>query len=117
MSTQTCKDIQNDVCIDPTDRFEADAPVVHMLYKTTDLPKKGDVYKMQWIAEDVGAAAPKNTVIATLNKEVSDVVPGTETYVVTCRLTKPTKGWPLGSYRIEVKLGDKLVTTARFTIA
>lgn len=32
------------------------------------------------------------------------------------QLTKPTKGWPLGTYRVEVKLGAKLVTTAKFTI-
>ena len=116
MSTQTCKDIKDDVCIDPTNRFETTSPVVHMSFKTTEIPKPGDVYYIQWIAEDVGAAAPKNTVIGTLKKEVTEVVPGTQSYVVNSRMTKPANGWPAGSYRIEVKLGNKLMTTARFTV-
>ena len=116
MSTQTCKDIQNDVCIDPTDTFETTSPVVHMSFKSPELPKVGDVYYIQWIAENVGAAAPENTVIATIKKEVTEVAPGTESYVVNSRVTKPAAGWPAGSYRVEVKLENKLMTTARFTV-
>ena len=116
MSTQTCKDIQNDVCIDPTDRFETTSPVVHVSFKTTELPKQGDIYWIQWIAEDVGAAAPKNTVIGTLKEEVTDLRPGVQSYVVNSRMTRPAKGWPAGSYRVEVKLGDRLLTTARFVV-
>jgi len=116
MGTFTCKDVQNDVCISPTARFEATIPVVHMTYKTKDIPRNGDVYVIQWIAEDVGEAAPPNTVIATLNNQVSDVALGVKNYVVNSRLTKPTKDWPVGKYRVEVKLGGKLVTTARFAI-
>ena len=115
MSTQTCKDIQNDVCIDPTDKFETTSPVVHMSFKTPELPKVGDVYYIQWIAEDVGAAAPKNTVIGTLKKEVAEVA-AAQSYVVNSRMTKPANGWPAGSYRVEVKLNNKLLTTARFTV-
>ena len=31
-------------------------------------------------------------------------------------LRKPTKGWPVGKYRFEIYVNDKLVTTTRFTI-
>lgn len=117
MGTYTCKDIQEDVCVGPTDRFETTAPVVHVTYKTKDLPKNGDVYSFEWIAEDVGAAAPPNTVIATLDKEVKDVAAGLKNYVVNGRLTRPTKGWPVGAYRVEIEHQGKTVTTARFTIA
>jgi hypothetical protein len=116
MGTFTCKDVKDDACIAPTDRFEATTPVVHVTYKTKDLPKNGDVYVIAWIAEDVGDAAPPNTVIATLNEEVKDVVAATQNYVVNSRLTKPTNGWPAGSYRVEIKLGEGLLTTARFSI-
>jgi hypothetical protein len=116
MGTFICKDVQNDACIGPTDHFDASVPVVHVSYKTKDIPKNGDVYVIQWIAEDVGSAAPANTVISTLKKEVSDVSPAVKSYVANSRLTKPTAGWPVGKYRVEIKLGDKLVTTARFTI-
>lgn len=117
MGTFTCKDVQDDVCVAPTDRFETTAPVVHVTYKTKDLPKNGDVYSFEWIAEDVGAAAPPNTVIATLDKEVKDVAAGLKNYVVNGQLTRPTKGWPVGAYRVEIELQGRTVTTARFTIA
>jgi len=116
MGTFTCKDVKEQECVDATDQFEATVNVVHMLFRTKDIPKRGDVYVMQWIAEDVGAAAPANTVIATVNEEVDDDVERADFYVVKSRLTKPNKGWPTGKYRVEVKLEDKLVTTARFSI-
>lgn len=116
LGTFTCKDVQNDVCIGPTDRFAATAPVIHFTHTTRDLPKNGDVYTVQWIAEDVGSAAPANTVIDTFQEQVTDVVAGTATYTVNNRMTRPTNSWPKGSYRIDVKLGDKIVTTARFKI-
>jgi hypothetical protein len=123
MGTFTCKHIQderadgsNSPCIDSTDHFEATVPVVHVTYRTLDLPKSGDVYVIQWIATDVGQAAPANTVIATVNYAVGDIVAGGKNYTVNSYMTKPTNGWPLGTYRVEVKLGDKLVTTAHFAI-
>ena len=116
MGTFVCKDVQSDACVGPSERFEATVPVVHVTYKTTDLPKVGEVYVIQWIAEDVGDAAPPNSVIGTLNEEVKEVAPGTTSYVVNSKLTKPTAGWPVGKYRVEVKRNDKLETTARFSI-
>ncbi|MBA3392625.1 MAG: hypothetical protein H0T89_08275 [Deltaproteobacteria bacterium] len=116
MGTFTCMDVKNDVCLEPTDRFAATVPVVHVTYKTKDLPENGGTYVIKWIAEDVGAAAPANTVIATLNEPVKDVQPGVKNYVVNSRMSKPTEGWPVGKYRVEVSYGDKLVTTAKFSI-
>jgi len=116
MGTFLCRDLKNDVCVEPSDIFEATVPVVHVTYKTKDIPKNGDVYVIQWIAEDVGQAAAANTVIATLNEEVKDAVPGLKNYVVNSRLTKPTNGWPVGKYRVDVKLADKTLTTARFVV-
>jgi hypothetical protein len=117
MGTFTCKDVKDDACIGPTDRFKADISVVHVTYRTKDVPKNGKVYSIQWIAEDVGKAAKPNTVIATLEKKVVDVPDfGMKSYFVNSQLSKPTNGWPLGQYRVEIKLGDKLATTARFVI-
>ena len=116
MGTFTCREVKNGACVEPTDRFESTIPVVHLTYRTKDIPENGDVYTVQWIAEDVGEAAPANTVIDSVELKVTDVVPATEFYVVNSRLTKPTKGWPVGKYRIEVKRKDKLETTARFAI-
>ena len=116
MGTFTCTDLKQDVCLDPTDKFAATVPVVHMTYKTKDLPENGGTYVIKWIAADVGSSAPANTVIATLNESVTDVQAGVKNYVVNSKLSKPNAGWPLGTYRVEVSYGDKLVTTAKFSV-
>jgi hypothetical protein len=123
MGTFTCKHIQNEAadgsnspCVDSTDHFDAAVPVVHVTYRTHDVPKSGDTYVSQWIATDVGQAAPANTVIATVNKPVGNIPAATKNYTLNGYMTKPTNGWPVGKYRIEIKLGDKLVTTAQFVI-
>ena len=123
MGTFTCKHIQNEAadgsnspCVDSTDHFDAAVPVVHMTYRTLDLPKSGDAYVIQWIATDVGQAAPANTVIGTVSNPVGEVPAAMKTYTLNTYLTKPTNGWPVGKYRVEIKLGDKLVTTAPFAI-
>ena len=123
LGTFTCKHTQDDsaagsnsACADTTDHFDATTPVVHVTYTTSDLPKSGDSYVIQWIATDVGQAAPANTVIATTPEPVGDVPAAAKSYSVNGYLTKPTNGWPVGKYRAEIKLGDKLVTTAPFSI-
>ncbi|MCA9679580.1 MAG: hypothetical protein KC464_31400, partial [Myxococcales bacterium] len=109
-------ELEHDVCKGATDHFAATAPVVHLTYRTRELPQVGDVYVVQWIAEDVGDAAPPNTVIATVEDKVEVVAPGTLNYVVNSQLTRPTSGWPVGTYRVEIKLGDRVATTAHFAI-
>lgn len=118
MGTFVCKEIKEGACVGITDSFPVDAPVVHVSYKTKSIPKNGEEFTMQWIAEDVGAAAKPNTVIATVKKAVEDLPDfGVESYSLKTQLTKPTAGWPPGKYRVEIKLGETLVTTARFQIA
>ena len=114
--TFTCAEVKESACVAPTDKFVATAPVVHFVFKTKDLPKNGDVYSVKWIAEDVGAAAPANTVIDTVKLTVSDMVDAATSYTVTSQLSKPNNDWPKGAYRIEVTLGEKPATTARFKI-
>jgi hypothetical protein len=117
MGTFTCKNVENDTpCVDVVDHFDPAVPGVHVTYRTVDLPKSGDTYVIQWIATDVGQAAPANMLIGTVNKPVGDVLAGAVSYTLNSYMTKPTSGWPVGKYRVEVKLGDKLVTTAKFAI-
>jgi hypothetical protein len=63
-----------------------------------------------FIAEDVGKSAPKNFVIDSATVTAQDKMAATFT------LGRPTKGWPIGQYRLEIKHGDKLVHTERFMI-
>jgi hypothetical protein len=94
----------------PTDTFTADTPqlMVFFLSKGT---VKGDKFRMVWIATDVGSAAPPNTTINDSTK-----VADSDDYGDGDSLSKPTNGWPLGKYRVEVYLNDKLASTSEFTI-
>ncbi len=117
MGTFTCQDVKDDVCVGPTDRFKVDTAVIHVSFRTKDLPKEGDVYNIKWIAEDVGKAAKANTVIASLDRKVGELPTfGMKSYFVSTQLSKPTKGFPAGKYRVEIRLADDVVTTARFVV-
>ena len=116
LGTFTCANIEKDACVGPADSFASTAPVVHVLYRTKTLPKQGEVYVIRWIGEDVGAAAPANTVIATLEEKVTDDPALATTYNVNTNLTRPTAGWPPGKYRVEIERAGAIETTARFTI-
>lgn len=95
---------------DPSTTFAADTAKICAFFKTKGL-QDGDKLHSVWIAEDVGDAAPKETKIdeKTLNAE-GDTDDG------VFSLSKPTKGWPVGKYRLEIYVGDELAKTVKFTI-
>src|ERR1700726_3729652 len=95
---------------DPTTTFATDTPKVFAMFKTVGV-QKGDKIRGVWIAENVGSAAPANSKIdekaLTLEGDTDDGV---------FSLSKPTKGWPAGKYRLEIYANDKLATTVKFTV-
>ena len=78
----------------PTTSFDADVPEIFAFFKTTGT-KKGDSLRAVWIGEDVHGAA-KNTKIneKSLSAEGED-------FFGSFSMTMPTKGWPVGRYRID----------------
>jgi hypothetical protein len=94
----------------PTTTFAADVPKLCAFFRSKGT-QAGDKLRGVWIAEDVGDAAPKKTKIdeATLTADEND-------FYGAFSLTKPTKGWPAGKYRVDIYVGDELATTAKFTI-
>jgi hypothetical protein len=94
----------------PAETFAADVPKLYAFFRTSGT-KSGDTLRGVWIAEDVGSAAPKETKIdeATLTADEDD-------FYGAFSLTKPTKGWPSGKYRVEIYADDQLATTVKFTI-
>jgi hypothetical protein len=93
-----------------TTTFAADAPKLYATFKTKGA-KDGDKIRGVWIADDVGDAAPPGTKIdeKTLNAEGD-----TEDGVFS--LSKPTNGWPVGKYHVEIYVNDELATKLKFTI-
>jgi hypothetical protein len=94
----------------PTTTFAANVPKLYAFFRSKGT-QTGDKLRGVWIAEDVGDAAPKKTKIdeATLTADEDD-------FYGAFSLTKPTKGWPAGKYRVDIYVGDELATTAKFTI-
>jgi hypothetical protein len=80
------------------------------LFKTKGV-QDGDKLRGVWIAEDVGDVAPKETKIDEKSiKAEGDTDDG------VFSLSKPTNGWPVGKYRLEIYVGDELAKTVKFTI-
>ena len=93
----------------PTTHFDGDVPEIFAFFKTTGT-KKGDSLRAVWIGEDVHGAA-KNTKIneKSLSAEGED-------FFGSFSMTKPTKGWPVGSYRVDFYSGSDVVATAKFQV-
>lgn len=94
----------------PTTIFTPETPEVWALLEIEGA-KKGDKLRSVWIADDVGDAAPPNTMI--LEKTViveGDIDAGN----LSC--TKPAKGWSAGKYHLDLYANDKLAATAKFTV-
>jgi hypothetical protein len=94
----------------PAKTFAADVKKLYAFFRTKGT-EKGDKLRGVWIAEDVGDAAPANTKIdeASLTADEDD-------FYGAFAISKPTKGWPAGKYRVEIYAGDDLATTVKFTI-
>jgi hypothetical protein len=93
----------------PTDTFPADLPKIYAFWISHGL-ENGDKIHGVWIADDVGDAAPKGTKI----DEATMVYAGDNENAFS--LNKPTNGWPLGSYHVDIYINDALAKAVPFTI-
>jgi hypothetical protein len=94
----------------PATKFSGDAPQL-VIFFIGDGVKIGEKVRAVWIGEDVGIAAPKNTKIA------EDTVPITEEKQTgSFTLSRPKRGWPVGKYRVELFVNDKLAETVKFEV-
>jgi hypothetical protein len=94
----------------PSTTFASNTPKLYAIFKT-DGAKSGDKIRGVLIAEDVGDVAPANTkVLETILDVEGDTEAGDFSF------SKPTNGWPVGKYRVEIYVNDELATAAKFTI-
>ena len=94
----------------PATSFASDTPKLYAFFRSKGT-EKGDKLRGVWIAENVGDAAPANTKI-----DEATVTAEEENFHGAFSLSKPDKGWPVGSYKVEIYDEDELVTTVKFTI-
>ena len=94
----------------PSTTFASNTPKLYAIFKTEGA-KTGDKIRGVLIAEDVGDVAPANTkVLETILNVEGDTEAGDFSF------SRPTNGWPVGKYRVEVYVNDELATAAKFTI-
>jgi hypothetical protein len=92
----------------PKDVFGTETPKVYISYILGDVPHTA-VLKAVWIAEKL-AGVQENSKIAE-SKKAATYNNGQFSY------SKPTKGWPTGTYRVELYIDDKLEKTVKFKVA
>jgi hypothetical protein len=95
---------------DATTTFTPDTEKIYALFKTTGA-KNGDKLRGLLIAEDVGDVAPANSRVLETKLDLEG-----DTDDGDFNFSKPTKGWPVGKYRVDIYLNDELVTSAKFTV-
>src|SRR5439155_22743250 len=95
---------------EPTGRFATDTEKIFCRWQG-DALHQGDKIRAVWIAEDVGDVAPKDYKIT----ETSTSADGPQA-AGTFTLSRPTKGWPIGKYRVEIYDADQLIETVKFSI-
>jgi hypothetical protein len=108
---------------EPKDVMSPDTPAIYVFWKSDQL-KDGQKLKSVWIADDTNNVAPANYKIdeATfeLNKDFKDKMlsslPGSY-WGGKFDVTKPTSGWPVGKYHVDIYVDDALVKTINFTVA
>ena len=116
--TFVCTRYEEERCVDPATELEGDKlEKIHALHVTRTVPEKGQKFLVTWIAEQVGEAAPPNTTIATTpltydgaNQDKADH------FTIHGNLSRPTKGWPPGAYRVEVSTKDAVIGAVKFQI-
>ena len=95
---------------EPTTKFRADSAKIYTFWKG-DALKAGHQIRAVWIAEGIGYTRLKDAKI-------------TEASVVAYKpdddgifsVARPKGGWPVGNYRLELYVGNRLAQTLKFTI-
>jgi uncharacterized RDD family membrane protein YckC len=88
--------------------FPADTPRIFVVFTLADVPENTTLRSV-WIAENV-ANVPRNTPIDEAELRGGGRNQG------NFSLSRPTAGWPSGSYRVELYLADQLAATLPFTV-
>ncbi len=90
-------------------KFAPDTPKLFVNFSLESIPN-GDTIKGTWICEKSDAAPPNFKIDEAQLKIGLGINAG------DFSMTKPTKGWPEGSYRIDLSWNDKVVESVKFTI-
>jgi len=89
--------------------FAPDTPRIYVVFALADVPQ-GTVVKSVWVAEKTGVAEP-NTKL-----DEATLTMGGAQNSGRFWYSRPTSGWPVGEYRVDLSIGERLAETRRFKI-
>lgn len=89
--------------------FAKDTPELFLSSDLSDAPS-GTKVTVSWISVDSHGVAPPNYTIDELNFTI------TNENIVTSTLTKPTNGWPVGTYRVDLSVEGAVLGSIDFSI-
>lgn len=103
-------------CLGERSAFKSSDAMINVVYDTQPAPKSGVAYSVRWIAEAVETIKPGSVIAEPTGKvEHDDKKPGT--YTINSFIKRPAAGFLPGRYRVETRLGGKVVGTKTFTIS
>jgi hypothetical protein len=112
-----CSRVVDQRCRDATDRFTEDVREIHAVLVIPNAPRASGKATVVWIAEETGGVAPPNYKIAEKELDLSGQDPKATHATITGSLSRPTKGWPVGKYRVEFHIGGAAAASGAFQIA
>lgn len=114
---EVCTKVKGRVCVDPAQEFPLSTGKLYVVFAAKKVPKDGQKFTVIWLTEDVGKAAPPNFAIAKTPVVYKATKERATHFSITGNLSRPTKGWPPGSYRVEIRSEKTLIISAGFRMA
>ncbi len=105
----------NDVPGGAKESFSQTTPTIYLICDS-DKVSKGEQVKATWIAVDTHDVAPANYKIDEKSLTVDKDITNDQTYTANLSLSKPDKGWPAGTYRVDLYVNDKLDKSVPFNV-
>jgi hypothetical protein len=109
------KVVKNEVVGDEKTTFTKDTPEIFVIVTTSEA-KPGQVFRSEWIADDSKGVAPPNYKIDEKSLEVSKEMQPGKTFTANFSLSKPTAGWPVGDYHLDIYVDKAIAKTIKFKI-
>ena len=92
------------------DAFEADTAKIYVTAQLVEVPAGNAKVTATWIAVATKAAPPNYVIVS------SDIAVNGKQNVANFALSKPDGGWPLGSYRVDLAMNGKRLSSVKFKV-
>ena len=98
---------------DATETQASFAPDTAEIFLTAQMDdvKAGSKVTIIWVAVDTKGVAPANYTIDKVDLDVTDGM-----NVLDGNITKPTAGWPVGTYRVDIAVDGTVASSADFEV-